>query len=68
MPQVKCYGVVGSSKNNGINLHKKLLPGSLPCLAVGRGFHQRIPVICAKAVICGNTISILFALQISPHL
>lgn len=35
MPQVKCYGVVGSSKNNGINLYKKLLPGSLPCLAVG---------------------------------
>lgn len=36
MPQVKLYDVVGSSKNNGINLCKKLLPGSLPCLAVGR--------------------------------
>lgn len=34
MPEVKLYNVVHSSKTNIINLLKKLLLESLPCLAV----------------------------------
>lgn len=34
MPEVKLYNVVHSSKNNIVNLLKKVLPESLLCLAV----------------------------------